>query len=85
MERTIINQHFEKLEILLKDRTLACEDGTRRKADVDEFMLMQVQNGIASFKHRHTRNYVYILQNGFLYVPMTPEPFNRGYFDYPEI
>ena len=68
----------------------------RRNVEASEFMLMHVKYGDdwndndvvlnVGFKHRDTRNYVFVLPGRYgrkhiLYVPATSEPFMRGYFD----
>lgn len=63
-------------------RVLTTEpDGTKRPASISDFMLMQRdRQGITGFKHSNTRNYVYLYQSGFLWVPKTDRMFMRGEF-----
>jgi len=85
---------WEELGGLLKTHPLFV-DGQftkRRFTKVGEFMYMQTQyqmpnkespifNRIDSFKHRVTRNYVYMLNKCELFVPADPSmPFKQGYF-----
>ena len=85
---------WEELGELLKTHPLFI-DGQftkRRFAKAGEFMYMQTQyqmpdgkdpkfNRIDSFKHRVTRNYVYLLNKCELFVPADPSmPFKQGYF-----
>lgn len=82
--------YYPILEGLLKDRKLPCEHGPARIALVDEFMLMSVSDVAACFKHRDTRNYVYVRSRfdrqkcvdiWALDVPNTGEMFQLGFFD----
>lgn len=86
---------FKRLEELLKDRKLPCENGPARVCSPDEFMFMQESAGQGQFKHRDTRNYVMVRKltgvpgpfdapspNGYeLFVPFTMTAFQRGFFD----
>jgi hypothetical protein len=92
-----INTLFLALDRHLKSQPLPQESDKPRIASADEFMLMTMQrSGRIDFKHRDTRNYVYlvpapkddvlgrfgVLNDGWrLEVPFTSEPFKRGYFD----
>jgi len=91
-----VEKYFPILEGLLKDRKLPCEHGPARVVGVDEFMLMSVTDYIesAGFKHRDSRNYVYVRQRfdktlcqdvWVLDVPNTGEAFNQGWFDQLEV
>lgn len=51
---------FPRLAVLLDKHVLPCQDGTTRKASVDEFMFMGLNAGGADFKHRDTRRYVHV-------------------------
>jgi len=69
----------------------------RHDVDCGEFMLMcgndkGQKNTELQFKHRDTRNYVYLRRDmdsvaspWKLIVPVTNKPFNKGYFDKFEI
>lgn len=47
----------------------------------EDWMLMSVaDNGTASFKHRHTRNYIQVRADGALLVPDDNQPFLHGKF-----
>ena len=86
MNQQEIEKQFRRLEKLLPENPLMKEDRTTRIASPDEFMLMQTEhNGSrAAFKHRDTRNYVYVQLMGgvdVLQVPVTPQAFHRGTFD----
>lgn len=85
-----VKKYFPILEELLATRKLPCEHGPARIVSVDEFMLMGVSAplGTAGFKHRDTRNYVYVRRvnrggadTWTLDVPNTGEAFNLGWFD----
>jgi len=89
-----VKKYFPILEGLLKDRKLPCEHGPARIVSVDEFMLMSVSEplGTAGFKHRDTRNYVYVrrvnrqgVDTWTLDVPNSGEAFNLGWFDLLEV
>jgi len=94
MDSEIAKAWFKRLEELLKDRKLPCENGPARVCDVGEFMLMQQIGEVGQFKHRDTRNYVMVKKaydkigtfvpspNGYeLFVPFTTTGFHRGFFD----
>lgn len=93
-ERPEINRMFEILDAKLKVTPLptraTCAISTRT-ASADEFMLMHqdTESNSWGFKHRQTRNYVFLLPVGHelyeLYVPQLGDAFMRGYFDYEEI
>lgn len=92
--QALVSVWFKRLEELLKDRKLPCENGPARVCSPDEFMFMQEVQGMAQFKHRDTRNYVIVRKSGNpgafppakpaafeLFVPFTMEAFQRGFFD----
>jgi hypothetical protein len=55
--------------------------GRKRQHRASEFMLMHVEaDGTQAFKHSSTRNYLFLLPSGALYVPVTREAFMRGTF-----
>lgn len=87
MEQAVISQWFARLSQLLTNRKLPCENSPARVCSADEFMLMQVIDGVGQFKHSDTRNYVFVLPSKEpnkayeLYVPVTTAPFNLGFFD----
>lgn len=72
---------FGVLESLLAGQKLACEHGPARYATADEFMWMGRHDRVDLFKHRDSRNYVWVTDDGELVVPFTKNAFNRGYFD----
>lgn len=80
-----VAHHFNRLATLLAYRMLPTEGGGKRLAGTDEFMLMQVRDGVAHFKHRDSRNYVHLKVDhegdGYLKVPDDGTPFHRGTFD----
>jgi len=84
LSRNEIHSYFKKLEVALKDVLLGTSSGPSRSPSASEFMLMSItdENAVA-FKHHFSRNYLFLLPNGELYVPVTNEAFNRGYFDSP--
>ncbi len=72
---------FERLDVALAKQKLQRTGGGMEHVHADEFMLMQFgDKGEAQFKHRDSRNYVYLFDNGYLFVPKTETPFNRGEF-----
>lgn len=76
-----VKTQFERLQVALANVPLKRAAGFKQIVPVDEFMLMQIgDKGEAQFKHRDTRNYVYLFPTGRLFVPETSEPFNRGEF-----
>jgi hypothetical protein len=76
-----VEPQFERLQIALDKVQLEREEGKFTRATSDEFMLMQFgEDGEAQFKHRDSRNYVYLFPNGRLFIPKTEVPFNRGLF-----
>lgn len=77
-----ITAYFTALKQALAGAKLKTSSGAMREADVSEFMFMGVNQGCASFKHSDSRNYLYLLPTGELYVPESNEPFHRGTFDY---
>ena len=92
--RTEVDERFRILAALLAVTPLPTEAGGTRTATADEFMLMHEKPGplgsgiVTAFKHRDTRNYAFVLtthagplSHRELYVPKTPEPFMRGFFD----
>ena len=59
---------------------------TRHDVDIGEFMLMLGNETELQFKHRNTRNYVYLRRSipgdpWELVVPVTSKSFNLGLFD----
>lgn len=86
-----LDHWFGKLASLLEHTPLKREGEIElRRATADEFMLMHRTEGagygecVVGFKHRDTRNYLFILHTGLgdceLYVPQKDEPFMRGRF-----
>ena len=73
-----------RLRYYLGRRTVGTSTGGQRFASADEFMLMGKTEGgfhtIFQFKHRTTRNYVFI-EGETLIVPRTDKPYMRGFFD----
>ena len=51
-----------------------------RACEAGDFMLMSEKDGWFGFKHRLTRNYVFLREDGTLYVPRKDEYFMRGEF-----
>jgi hypothetical protein len=76
-----VDAQFARLEVALANVPLKREAGHKEIAKADEFMLMQFgAQGEVQFKHRETRNYVFLFPSGRLFVPETTEPFTRGTF-----
>lgn len=92
-DQETVERWFSRLEELLVDRKLPCENGPARLAKANEFMLMDFTPDSAAFKHRDTRNYVHvrkIVNRPFtharkgeweLVIPCTDDAFNVGFFD----
>jgi len=74
---------FRTLTALLSRQPLPSLAQGSRYASADEFELMAIVDDSAQFKHRHTRNYVYVQADGTLKIPRLEQPFLRGYFDVP--
>jgi hypothetical protein len=52
-----------------------------RKADPAEFMLMDFADGFYRFKHRATRNYLYVREGGAVAIPKdAADPFFGGFY-----
>lgn len=81
---------WRNLEAALPCLDLLDGKGSRRRADVEEFMLMHgeycvmpMHNRSAkwyAFKHRVSRNYLFVNEIGEAYVPVTTESFMKGEF-----
>jgi len=86
------DKHFDKLKAALKAGRFVWTTGAKsgwEDADgnsiatpsADDFMLMRVRDdGTLDFKHRDTRNYLFVLPDGRLLIPDTGAPFALGYF-----
>lgn len=79
---------FKALDMQLKRTKLSTSSGEDRIASADEFMLMNPTGQATgdpkkawAFKHRKTRNYVYLDSMGKLWVPKTSKDFHKGTFD----
>jgi hypothetical protein len=86
-----VQGHFARLEAALAKRGVLEADREVGHTDIDqdgyrspkagEFMFMQIdERGVAGFKHRLTRNYVFLSADGVLIVPKTANAFMRGQF-----
>lgn len=81
-QRGSVSEPFEMLARALKKTPLPSSRGPRRNVDPSEFMLMKEHRGKWVFKHRHTRNRLYVHQrDGRLEIPSHNKPFYRGEFD----
>ena len=82
MNQQMADYWFSVLGELLVDHPMRTTSGTRYDVTSDEFMLMceNESSTVIQFKHRNTRNYVFI-RNGELVVPQKQENFMRGFFD----
>jgi hypothetical protein len=78
MTPELLSAAFKNLDPLLSTRPLKRENGKVEIVAADEFMLMGDENGVQSFKHRDTRNYVYV--RSVLEVPETDQSFRGGKF-----
>jgi len=86
MMSTAVDQWFDRLISAVQKQNegegFATSNGSiRRDVEVDEFMLMNVANGQAQFKHRHTRNYVFLRADGTFSIPSTGNAWLKGTFD----
>jgi hypothetical protein len=73
---------FALLAKALSKTMLDTKSGEKRRANANEFMLMNFAKGNALFKHHDTRNYVFVdMRTGKMTVPKTKKAFNLGYFD----
>jgi hypothetical protein len=72
---------WARLDNALTFCLLLDEQGRKRQHRAHEFMLMHVNaDGTQAFKHSGSRNYIFLLPSGSLYVPVTQEAFMRGTF-----
>lgn len=88
LEGPEVLEHFGHLAGLLEYQKLPTKDGGKRTAQADEFMLMYTSDdgvSLAAFKHRTTRNYLYVEMNAYgdhcINVANDGQPFQKGYFD----
>jgi hypothetical protein len=80
---------FPILAELIEGQEFKTSVGTRSDVVADEFMLMWCDNETAAFKHRDTRNYVYLRKPRMyvdghpweLDIPVTKDHFHFGLFD----
>lgn len=91
-EREKVDKDFEVLDLLLSKTELDTEKQGKRKAQAGEFMWMHEKidawhGRVVGFKHRDTRNYIFVLfptgrdRTPVLEIPKTGIPFRLGYFD----
>lgn len=72
---------WTRLQLALDATPLADENGKRTFRNNGEFMLMQVDKaGTLGFKHRQSRNYVFLHADGRFEVPASEHYFMRGTF-----
>lgn len=85
---------FLKLEALLATHQVPCKDGSLRTASADEFIFMYTtynsrdSYSLAGFKHRDTRNYIYVCWDEtktWIDIPKTCAPGHGGYFDWQDL
>lgn len=83
MKKDEIQICYQKLEAALQALPLPTSTpGFHRTAKAEEFMLMhEDEEKRLGFKHTHTRNYIFLLPEGEIFVPQTKEPFLQGEFD----
>ena len=79
-----VDEHFKDFAALLESHQVDGGDGAHRFADAGEFMLMQVTpEGYVHFKHRDSRNYIFMDVSGTqLHIPRG-RPFCQGVFPAP--
>jgi hypothetical protein len=81
ISRAVVDGYFVMLEHSLKTIPLPKSDGSWRYAQADEFMLMGISGGVVMFKHRDTRNYIWMdKRTGAISIPIGGA-FHRGVFD----
>lgn len=75
---------FERLEIALQKTPIPLKDKTTRIAKAEEFYCMlhtpPLSRQTIPFKHRDSRNYLYLKPDNTLYIP-TGGGFHNGTFD----
>jgi hypothetical protein len=86
-EQALIDRYqkcFERLADALEVRGfLPTSTGMRpvTRETAAEFSLMQVETGVAYFKHSDTRNYLLILADGGMRIPNSGATWEKGIFD----
>lgn len=87
-----VDEHFKTLETALKAGRFVWTTGAKSRWEdekgesiptpsADDFMLMRVRDdGTLDFKHRDTRNYLFVLPDGRMLIPDTGAPFALGHF-----
>ena len=86
LEQTEVDVAFDRLAFLLANKPLDSDpltygDFGARFVPADDFMLMGKDNRFYQFKHRDTRNYVFMtLAGDRLEVPKTNQAFMHGTF-----
>jgi len=80
-----VNGYFDVLAESLAKYHLPTQSGEYRQAASGEFMFMghtedTIGVPVMTFKHRDTRNYLWLKENGQVIVP-TGSAWHRGYFD----
>jgi len=75
------NETWARLQDAINNNRLPGYNGGTVRTTLDDWMLMYLEaNGTAAFKHRDTRNYIYVQSDGELVVPQTDSPWHRGVF-----
>jgi len=75
------HETWARLQDAINNNRLPAQDGGTKLTTIEDWMLMHhEEDGTAAFKHRDTRNYIYIRQDGELIVPQTENPWQRGRF-----
>ena len=79
-----VDEHFKDFAALLESQQVDGGAGAHRFANADEFMLMQVTpEGWVHFKHRDSRNYIFMDVSGTqLHIPRG-RAFCQGVFPAP--
>jgi hypothetical protein len=76
-----IKRGFQLLGEALRGKLLPREGGPPSYGTADEFMFMNYDDlGQRVFKHRHTKNYVFLTKDNELVIPSDGSPWHRGTF-----
>ena len=82
LSRKEIDNHFNRLDKTLRVIEVNTKKGPTRKASASEFMLMEMlEEGVVSFKHSISRQYLFLLPTGEIHIPTTKNPHLQGFFD----
>ena len=72
---------WARLQDAINNNRLPSRGGRTKQTTLKDWSLMYHDaNGTAAFKHRETRNYIYIRKDGELVAPKTDREWHRGLF-----